>query len=177
MDGLPKLPLIATICESCQKGRQTQTSFPKKSNSQAKQILKTIHSNLWGPINLILASKFRCFVTLTDDFSCKYCFSTSLSASQMPFARIQSYDGNINRTKVNAPRTNRSKEAITSRINLRSSTHYKVSHTNSRLHSFQNQTMSQNAIITWSWIEFKVCHNRLSCQQPSGWGSYTEPTS
>lgn len=46
--GLPQLPLIATICESYQKGRQSRKSFPKKSKSQAKQVLIDTLRSLWA---------------------------------------------------------------------------------------------------------------------------------
>ena len=74
--GTPKISLVATICKSCQKGRQARRSFPKKSFTRGKRILEIIHSDLCDPITLMSSGKVRCFMTLTDDFLRKswFCF-------------------------------------------------------------------------------------------------------
>lgn len=68
--GMSKLPLISTVCGSCQNGRKARKSSPKYSCiTRAKRVLETIQSDLCGPIIPASNGKAQYFTTLTYYFS------------------------------------------------------------------------------------------------------------
>lgn len=70
MTGLPKLPYVDIICETCQQGKQARFSF-SPSISQTTDILQVIHSDVCGPIKKPSFNGARYFVIFTDDYSRK----------------------------------------------------------------------------------------------------------
>ena len=68
--GLPKLPYVDIICETCQQGKQARFSF-SPSTSQTTNILQVIHSDVCGPIKKPSFNGARYFVTFIDDYSRK----------------------------------------------------------------------------------------------------------
>lgn len=55
-------------CESCLMGKMVKTSFSKKGE-RAKDLLELIHSDVCGPISVLVRSGFQYFITFTDNFS------------------------------------------------------------------------------------------------------------
>nr|CAN62254.1 hypothetical protein VITISV_023170 [Vitis vinifera] len=41
--------LSSLVCESCQLGKHTRVSFPKRLNNQAKSPFELVHTDVWGP--------------------------------------------------------------------------------------------------------------------------------
>ena len=65
--GLSKLSSIK--CESCQLGKHTRSSFPKKLNNRASFMFDVVHSDIWGPSRVSTNLGFHYFVTFIDDYS------------------------------------------------------------------------------------------------------------
>ena len=62
-------------CESCQLGKHTRVSFPKRLDPRAKFPFELVHSDVWGPSRTTSTLGFRYFVTFIDDFSrCTWLF-------------------------------------------------------------------------------------------------------
>ena len=53
-------------CESCQLGKQSRTSFPKRVNNRAVSPFTLVHSN---PSRVVSVLGFQYFVTFIDDYS------------------------------------------------------------------------------------------------------------
>ena len=56
-------------CESCAFGKQHRNKFPKKAESETKQPLELVHSDVCGPMSVDSVGGSRYFVTFIDDFS------------------------------------------------------------------------------------------------------------
>lgn len=57
------------ICDACQEGKQTRTSFKTKGIVSTTRPLELIHFDLFGPVSLLsLGGKTYCFV-IVDDYS------------------------------------------------------------------------------------------------------------
>nr|CAN60149.1 hypothetical protein VITISV_016363 [Vitis vinifera] len=80
LDSSPKMvPRFSTLsslsCESCQLGKHTHVSFPKRLNNQAKSSFKLVHTDVWGPYRTASTLGFQYFVTFIDDYSrCTWLF-------------------------------------------------------------------------------------------------------
>ena len=68
--GLPKLKFEKDhICDACQMGKQTRTSFKSKGMVSTSRPLELLHLDLFGPITpSSLGGKFYAFVII-DDYS------------------------------------------------------------------------------------------------------------
>ncbi|KAK2982356.1 hypothetical protein RJ640_030390 [Escallonia rubra] len=68
--GLPNLKFIKDkVCDACQYGKQSKTSFHAKSVVSTSRTLQLFHLDLFGPTrNASLGGKFYAFV-IVDDFS------------------------------------------------------------------------------------------------------------
>lgn len=55
-------------CESCQLGKHTRTSFPKRVNNRATAMFDIVHSDIWGP-SRVNSSLGYYFVIFVDDYS------------------------------------------------------------------------------------------------------------
>lgn len=58
-------------CDTCIRGKMTQTSFPSKSNRKT-EMLEIIHSDVCGPMRTTSIGKAKYFVTFIDD-STRWC--------------------------------------------------------------------------------------------------------
>lgn len=67
--GIPHLPLLNHICETCVQGKQTRQRIPKISSSRSTRPLQLIHSDLCGPLPTASLFQSRYFITFTDDHS------------------------------------------------------------------------------------------------------------
>ncbi|KAJ9699454.1 hypothetical protein PVL29_008172 [Vitis rotundifolia] len=45
--------LSSLSCESCQLGKHTRVSFPKRLNNQAKSSFELVHTDVWGPCRTV----------------------------------------------------------------------------------------------------------------------------
>ncbi|RVW54229.1 Retrovirus-related Pol polyprotein from transposon TNT 1-94 [Vitis vinifera] len=61
--------LSSLACESCQLGKHTRVSFPKRLNNRAKSSFELVHTNVWGPCRTACTLGFQYFVTFIDDYS------------------------------------------------------------------------------------------------------------
>ncbi|RVW35798.1 Retrovirus-related Pol polyprotein from transposon RE1 [Vitis vinifera] len=60
--------LSSLACESCQLGKHTRVSFPKRLNNRAKSPFELVHTDVWGPCRTATLG-FQYFVTFIDDYS------------------------------------------------------------------------------------------------------------
>ncbi|RVW25085.1 Retrovirus-related Pol polyprotein from transposon RE2 [Vitis vinifera] len=61
--------LCPLACESCQLGKHTRVSFPKRLNNRAKSPFELVHTDVWGPCRTASTLGFQYFVTFIDDYS------------------------------------------------------------------------------------------------------------
>ncbi|RVW72360.1 Retrovirus-related Pol polyprotein from transposon TNT 1-94 [Vitis vinifera] len=61
--------LSSLACESCQLGKHTRVSFPKRLNNRAKSPFELVHIDVWGPCRTASTLGFQYFVTFIDDYS------------------------------------------------------------------------------------------------------------
>ncbi|RVW73804.1 Retrovirus-related Pol polyprotein from transposon RE1 [Vitis vinifera] len=61
--------LSSLACESCQLGKHTRVSFPKRLNNRAKSPFELIHIDVWGPCRTASTLGFQYFVTFIYDYS------------------------------------------------------------------------------------------------------------
>ncbi|KAJ9685079.1 hypothetical protein PVL29_017204 [Vitis rotundifolia] len=67
--------LSSLACESCQLGKHTRVSFPKRLNNRAKSHFELVHTDVWGPCRTASTLGFKYFVTFIDDYSrCTWLF-------------------------------------------------------------------------------------------------------
>ncbi|RVW72247.1 Retrovirus-related Pol polyprotein from transposon TNT 1-94 [Vitis vinifera] len=65
----PFSTLSSLPCESCQLGKHTRVSFPKRLNNRAKSPFELVHTDVWGPCRTASTLGFQYFVTFIDDYS------------------------------------------------------------------------------------------------------------
>ncbi|RVW74980.1 Retrovirus-related Pol polyprotein from transposon RE1 [Vitis vinifera] len=67
---VPRFSTLSSLpCESCQLGKHTRVSFPKRLNNRAKSPFELVHTNVWGPCRIASTLGFQYFVTFIDDYS------------------------------------------------------------------------------------------------------------
>ena len=62
--------LSSLECESCQLGKHTRVSFPKRFESQTKSPFELVPTNVYGVSRTASTLGFLYFVTFIDDFFC-----------------------------------------------------------------------------------------------------------
>ncbi|KAJ9680649.1 hypothetical protein PVL29_019846 [Vitis rotundifolia] len=74
---VPRFSFLSLLaCESCQLGKHTCVSFPKRLNNRAKSPFELVHTDVWGPCQTASTLGFQYFVTFIDDYSrCTWLFS------------------------------------------------------------------------------------------------------
>ena len=76
VEGLPEIQAKHEGgCKGCVKGKNTKQTFPS-SESKAKGILKTIHSDVCGPMSSSSLSGYLYYVSFIDDFSGRHGFTS-----------------------------------------------------------------------------------------------------
>ncbi|RVW95141.1 Retrovirus-related Pol polyprotein from transposon RE2 [Vitis vinifera] len=66
----PRFSTLSSLpCESCQLGKHTRVSFPKRLNNRAKSPFELVHTDVWGPCRTASTLGFQYFVTFIDDYS------------------------------------------------------------------------------------------------------------
>ncbi|RVX14359.1 Retrovirus-related Pol polyprotein from transposon TNT 1-94 [Vitis vinifera] len=73
---VPRFSTLSSLpCESCQLGKHTRVSFPKRLNNRAKSPFELVHTDVWGPCRIASTLGFQYFVTFIDDYSrCTWLF-------------------------------------------------------------------------------------------------------
>ncbi|RVW22242.1 Retrovirus-related Pol polyprotein from transposon TNT 1-94 [Vitis vinifera] len=73
---VPRFSTLSSLpCESCQLGKHTRVSFPKRLNNRAKSHFELIHTDVWGLCRTASTLGFQYFVTFIDDYSrCTWLF-------------------------------------------------------------------------------------------------------
>ncbi|RVW19866.1 Retrovirus-related Pol polyprotein from transposon RE1 [Vitis vinifera] len=73
---VPRFSTLSSLsCESCQLGKHTRFSFPKRLNNRAKSPFELVHTDVWGPCRTASTLGFQYFVTFIDDYSrCTWLF-------------------------------------------------------------------------------------------------------
>ncbi|RVW13553.1 Retrovirus-related Pol polyprotein from transposon TNT 1-94 [Vitis vinifera] len=67
---VPRFSTLSSLpCESCQLGKHTRVSFPKRLNNRAKSPFELVHTDVWGPCRIASTLGFQYFVTFIDDYS------------------------------------------------------------------------------------------------------------
>ncbi|RVW65068.1 Retrovirus-related Pol polyprotein from transposon RE1 [Vitis vinifera] len=90
------VPCFSTLsslsCESCQLGKHTPVSFPKRLNNRAKSPFELIHTDVWGPCQTASTLEFQYFVTFIDDYSRCTC-DNAREYFSAPFTSFMSHNG------------------------------------------------------------------------------------
>ncbi|RVX11393.1 Retrovirus-related Pol polyprotein from transposon RE1 [Vitis vinifera] len=68
-DGPSFFHFVVASCESCQLGKHTRVSFPKRLNNRAKSPFELVHTDVWGLCRTASTLGFQYFVTFIDDYS------------------------------------------------------------------------------------------------------------
>ena len=86
---VPRFSTLSSLsCESCQLGKHTHVSFPKRLNNRAKSPFELVHTDVWGPCRTASTLGFQYFVTFTDDyFRCTWLFLMKIELSYSLFSR------------------------------------------------------------------------------------------
>ncbi|RVW51840.1 hypothetical protein CK203_085746 [Vitis vinifera] len=67
---VPRFSTLSSLpCESCQLGKHTRVSFPKRLNNRPKSPFELVHTDVWGPCRTASTLGFQYFVTFIDDYS------------------------------------------------------------------------------------------------------------
>ncbi|KAL6329152.1 hypothetical protein AAG906_011606 [Vitis piasezkii] len=67
---VPRFSTLSSLaCESCQLGKHTRVSFPKRLNNRTKSPFELVHTDVWGPCRTASTLGFQYFVTFIDDYS------------------------------------------------------------------------------------------------------------
>ena len=60
---------IPAICEAGIHRKQHRDSFPKKASTRASQILQLVHSDIHGPLKVVMSQGFKYWITFIDNKS------------------------------------------------------------------------------------------------------------
>ena len=71
--GLPNLEEELPICATCQYGKQTRLSFPKKTAWKSTQKLQLVHTDVGGPQKAPSLKRSKYYIAFIDDFT-RFCW-------------------------------------------------------------------------------------------------------
>ena len=72
--GMPQFEYVKEkVCNSCQKKKQTRTSFKQKEISSITSPLHLLHMDLFGPVNVLSLDRKRYALVIADQYS-RYLF-------------------------------------------------------------------------------------------------------
>ncbi|RVX06816.1 Retrovirus-related Pol polyprotein from transposon RE2 [Vitis vinifera] len=90
---VPRFSTLSSLaCESCQLGKHTRVSFPKRLNNRAKSPFELVHTDVWGSCRTASTLGFQYFVTFIDDYSRRTCDNARKYFST-PFTSFMSQHG------------------------------------------------------------------------------------
>ncbi|RVW28752.1 Retrovirus-related Pol polyprotein from transposon RE1 [Vitis vinifera] len=95
---VPRFSSLSSLaCESCQLGKHTRVSFPKRLNNRAKSPFELVHTDVWGPCRTASTLGFQYFVTFIDDYSRCTC-DNAREYFSAPFTSFMSQHGIIHQS-------------------------------------------------------------------------------
>ena len=147
---IPCFPSLSSIeCESCQLGKHTHASFPKRLDQWTKSPFELVHTDIWDPSRVESTLGFRYFVTFIDDYSrCTWLFLMKTRAEL--FSIFQKFHAEIRtqfNTSIRILRSDNVKEYLSASISSFMSSHG-ILHQSSCAY-----TPQQNGVV-----EHKNCH-------------------
>ena len=79
---VPRFSNFSSIeCESCQLGKHTRVSFPKRLDQRTKSPFELVHTDVWDPSRTKSTLGFQYFITFIDDYSrCTWLFFNEKSS-------------------------------------------------------------------------------------------------
>ena len=83
------------LCDSCHKGKQKKTSFKRKSIWSINEVLKLLHMDLFGPVNIMSISNKKYALVIVDDYtrySCTFFLHSKDESSQMIINHIRNVE-------------------------------------------------------------------------------------
>nr|CAN69691.1 hypothetical protein VITISV_026777 [Vitis vinifera] len=90
---VPRFSTLSSLpCESCQLGKHTRVSFPKRLNNRAKSPFELVHTDVWGLCRTASTLGFQYFVTFIDDYSRCTC-DNAREYFSAPFTSFMSHHG------------------------------------------------------------------------------------
>ncbi|RVX07639.1 Retrovirus-related Pol polyprotein from transposon TNT 1-94 [Vitis vinifera] len=89
--------LSSLACKSCQLGKHTRVSSPKRLNNRAKSPFELIHTDVWDPCRTVSTLGFQYFVTFIDDYSRCTC-DNAREYFSAPFTSFMSQHGIIHQS-------------------------------------------------------------------------------
>ncbi|RVW74424.1 Retrovirus-related Pol polyprotein from transposon RE1 [Vitis vinifera] len=96
---VPRFSTLSSLpCESCQLGKHTRVSFPKRLNNRAKSPFELVHTDVWGPCRTASTLGFQYFVTFIDDYSRCTC--------PIYFVYVSSWDSSSQSSCAHTPQQN-----------------------------------------------------------------------
>ena len=110
--------LSSIECESCQLGKHTLVSFPKRLDQRTKSPFELVHTDIWGPSRAESTLGFRYFVTFIDDYSrCTWLFLMKTRAEL--FSIFQKFHTKIRtqfNTSIHILRSDNAKEYLSASV-------------------------------------------------------------
>jgi len=90
------------ICETCIKGKQTESPFPVSVEKRSSGVLDIIHSDICGPMRTESKSGAKYFATFIDDYSrwCDVFFLSKKSEILNVFKRFKAQAENLTGRKI-----------------------------------------------------------------------------
>lgn len=67
--GLPQVGDCKDVCEGCALGKKSRRKFPKEETWRAKNPLKLVYIDIFGPMQTQYFGKSSYFVTFIEDFT------------------------------------------------------------------------------------------------------------
>jgi len=107
------------ICETCIKGKQTESPFPVSVEKRSSGVLDIIHSDICGPMRTESKSGAKYFATFIDDYSrwCDVFFLSKKSEILNVFKRFKAQAENLTGRKIKHLQTDNGAEYLTSEFN------------------------------------------------------------
>jgi hypothetical protein len=88
--GVPHVPHVKRICESCILGKHHRDKFPKRRTTETKRILELVHTDICGPLPITSRNHNRYILTFVDDFSRK-CWLYFLSEKSQTLDKFKEF--------------------------------------------------------------------------------------
>jgi hypothetical protein len=88
--GVPHVPHVKRICESCILGKHHRDKFPKRRTTETKRILELVHTDICGPLPVTSRNHNRYILTFVDDFSRK-CWLYFLSEKSQTLDKFKEF--------------------------------------------------------------------------------------
>jgi hypothetical protein len=81
------------ICESCLLGKMTKAPFTGQSE-RTSDLLKFVHTDVYGPMSSVARGGFQYFITFTDDFS-RYGYIYLMRHKSKSFEKFKEFQNKV----------------------------------------------------------------------------------